>query len=117
MQVGKSTKRALRRFQAETHMKRRLSEDRNQHRDDIDHRSLRQETLELRDICPCYYDLKAMARFKEQPAWDCKCSSCRYMAYVKHHDPTIQEIKSDITFKEELDEYYDNNISGLPTSG
>lgn len=117
MQVGKSTKRALRRFQAETHMKRRLSEDRNQHRDDIDHRSLNQQTLELHNICPCYYDSKAMARFKEQPKFDCHCICCGYEAYEKANVPTIQEIKSDITFKEELDEYYNDNISRLCTTG
>ncbi|HWY36063.1 MAG TPA: hypothetical protein VNX68_15570 [Nitrosopumilaceae archaeon] len=114
--MGKSTKRALRRFQAETHMKRRLSEDRNQHRSDIDQRSINIVTGELMGICPCYYDPKAMARFKEQPKWDCKCSCCRYITYAKYHDPTIQEIKSDIDFEEELNEYRDN-ISRIPISG
>lgn len=45
--------RALRRHQAETHMKRRLTEDRNQHYDKL--------------TCACWTNPKAMARFKEQP--------------------------------------------------
>jgi len=45
--------RAFRRHQAERHMRRRLREDRNQHYSDLD--------------CPCWYDPRAMARFKEQP--------------------------------------------------
>lgn len=50
--------RAFRRHQAIRHMNRRLKEDRNQHYNDLS--------------CPCWYDGKAMARFKEQPA---TCSS------------------------------------------
>jgi hypothetical protein len=53
--------RAFRRHQAERHMRRRLKEDRNQHYDDLD--------------CPCWYDPKAMARFKEQPQI-CSCRDC-----------------------------------------
>lgn len=53
--------RALRRYQAYTHMARRLSEDRNQHYDRLD--------------CPCYTDLKTMARFKEQPK-SCSNPTC-----------------------------------------
>lgn len=49
--------RAFRRHQADRHMWRRLKEDRNQHYDDL--------------RCPCLFDPKAMARFKEQPQ---KCS-------------------------------------------
>lgn len=45
--------RALRRYQAQTHMMRRLKEDRNQHYSDLK--------------CACWTDPKAMARFKEQP--------------------------------------------------
>ena len=45
--------RALRRHQAQSHMMRRLKEDRNQHYDQL--------------TCPCWTDKKAMARFKEQP--------------------------------------------------
>lgn len=112
--VGKSTKRALRRFQAEIHMKRRLVEDRNQHRSDIDHRNINIFTGELNPICSCYNDPKVMARFKEQPQFDCHCVCCGYAAYEKRNIPTIQEIKSDIDFKEELDEYYRDNISGIP---
>lgn len=47
-------------------MQRRLTEDRNQHYDDLD--------------CACWSDKKVMARFKEQPKqWTCYCcSSQRY---------------------------------------
>lgn len=50
--------RARRRHEAETHMWRRLKEDRNQHYRDLS--------------CACYRPGKAMARFKEQPQ---KCSN------------------------------------------
>jgi hypothetical protein len=46
-------RRAWRRHQADRHMRRRLHEDRNQHYADL--------------RCPCWTDLRAMARFKEQP--------------------------------------------------
>lgn len=52
--------RATRRHQAISHMRRRLSEDRNQHYDNL--------------TCPCRTDPRAMARFKEQPqrcSWQC----------------------------------------------
>jgi hypothetical protein len=42
-------------------MRRRLSEDRNQHYTDL--------------TCPCWTDPKAMARFREQPQL-CSCSGC-----------------------------------------
>lgn len=45
--------RAFRRHQTQSHMQRRLSEDRNQHYDDL--------------TCACWTDPRAMARFKEQP--------------------------------------------------
>lgn len=45
--------RALRRHQAQSHMRRRLKEDRNQHYDDLK--------------CACWTDPRVMARFKEQP--------------------------------------------------
>lgn len=45
--------RALRRHQAESHMWRRLKEDRNQHYNNL--------------TCACWTDAKAMARFREQP--------------------------------------------------
>lgn len=54
--------RALRRHHADRHMRRRLSEDRNQHYRDLD--------------CPCWTDPKHMARFKEQPKLDCHCRCC-----------------------------------------
>jgi hypothetical protein len=53
--------RALRRHQAQSHMMRRLKEDRNQHYDD--------------KRCPCWTDPRAMARFKEQPQV-CSCRGC-----------------------------------------
>jgi hypothetical protein len=45
--------RAIRRHQAASHMRRRLSEDRNQHYRDLS--------------CPCWTSLKHIARFREQP--------------------------------------------------
>lgn len=45
--------RANRRHQADTHMRRRLKEDRNQHYRDL--------------TCACWTDPRAMSRFKEQP--------------------------------------------------
>jgi len=54
--------RGLRRFQAVTHMWRRLNEDRNQHYNDL--------------TCPCWTDKKRMARFKEQPKPDLHCYCC-----------------------------------------
>lgn len=54
--------RAYRRHKARSKMMRRLKEDRNQHYRQLD--------------CPCWYDPKAMARFKEQPK-TCSCWMCR----------------------------------------
>lgn len=54
-------KRGLRRWQARTHMMRRLKEDRNQHFTDLS--------------CPCWLDPKFMARFREQPKL-CSCALC-----------------------------------------
>lgn len=45
--------RAFRRHQTESHLQRRLSEDKNQHYNWLD--------------CPCYFDPRTQARFKEQP--------------------------------------------------
>lgn len=53
--------RGVRRHQAESHMWRRLKEDRNQHYNDL--------------TCPCWTDRKAMSRFKEQPKL-CSCYMC-----------------------------------------
>lgn len=69
--------RAFRRQQALTHMRRRLSEDRNQH-----YRNL---------TCLCYTDAKAMARFKEQPqrcSREC-CGNQRWQ--FGQYVPTMQE--------------------------
>lgn len=52
--------RGIRRHQAQSHMMRRLKEDRNQHYNDL--------------TCACWTSKKHMARFKEQPK---VCSSCR----------------------------------------
>ena len=81
-------KRALRRFQAETHMKRRLSEDRNQHYTELN--------------CPCWTDPKTMARFKEQPKFDCHCPTCGCERYYRKHGPTIQERRA---AQEVIDDY------------
>ena len=56
-----ATQRGSRRWQARTHMMRRLKEDRNQHGSD---RS-----------CPCWWDPKFMAHFREQPKL-CSCALC-----------------------------------------
>jgi hypothetical protein len=55
-------------------MWRRLKEDRNEHYNDLD--------------CPCWTDLRAMARFKEQPQ---TCSGMCCGNQRKHEGPTMQE--------------------------
>lgn len=70
--------RAFRRHQAESHMWRRLKEDRNQHYDDLS--------------CPCHSDRKAMARFKEQPQW-CSRECCGNQR--KWYGRSIQERRHD----------------------
>lgn len=58
-------------------MNRRLKEDRNQHYNDL--------------TCACWTDLKAMARFKEQPK-HCSRSCCGNPRRVGWDSPlTIQE--------------------------
>src|ERR1700693_6025914 len=69
--------RALRRHQAETHMRRRLKEDRAQHYNDLN--------------CACYTDPKAMARFKEQPQV-CSCWGCGNQR--RYEGPTLQELRA-----------------------
>lgn len=71
--------RAARRHQAESHMNRRLSEDRNQHYDDLK--------------CVCWTDPKAMARFKEQPRPEMRCRCCANPRRVEKGDEryTMQE--------------------------
>lgn len=69
--------RAFRRHQMASHMQRRLSEDRNEHYNNL--------------TCACWFDPKAMARFKEQPQ-RCSRECCgnqrwQYGRYV----PTMQE--------------------------
>jgi hypothetical protein len=73
------SKRALRRHQAQAHMWRRLKEDRNQHYDRLN--------------CPCWYDKKVMARFKEQPKLQ-QCYCCcnrRRNDWAKKEKLTMQE--------------------------
>lgn len=53
--------RAFRRHQTECHLRRRLKEDRNEHYNNL--------------TCACWTDLRAMARFKEQPQL-CSRSCC-----------------------------------------
>jgi hypothetical protein len=66
--------RAFRRHQTIRHMRRRLKQDRNQHYGDLK--------------CPCWYDPRAMARFKEQPQI-CSCRGCGNQR--KYEGPTLQE--------------------------
>lgn len=82
----KNMKRSIRRHQAQTHMWRRLKEDRNQHYDDLD--------------CSCYLPGKAMARFKEQPRL-CSCWVCTYRGEIN-----IQEEKALLTYIEGINEHY-----------
>ncbi len=77
--------RALRRHQAISHMWRRLKEDRNQHYED--------------KSCPCWTDIKAMARMKEQPK---KCSNpwcCgnprRFKSDRRKTRLTVQELRAE----------------------
>ena len=65
--------RAFRRHQIYRHMWRRLKEDRNQHYDDL--------------TCPCWSDLRAMAKFKEQPKLYSPMSAILRAA----EGPTMQE--------------------------
>jgi hypothetical protein len=53
--------RDFRRHQVQRNMRRRLKEDRKQHYRQLD--------------CPCWYDPREMARFKEQPQV-CSCWGC-----------------------------------------
>jgi hypothetical protein len=53
--------RAFRRSQIASHLARRLSDDRNQHYDNL--------------LCPCWHNQRAIARFKEQPKF-CSCAGC-----------------------------------------
>lgn len=66
--------RAFRRHQTQRHMWRRLKEDRNEH-----YRNLE---------CPCWYDPRAMARFKEQPQ-TCSRHCCGNQR--KYYGDSIQE--------------------------
>lgn len=71
--------RAFRRHQTESHMWRRLKEDRNQHYRDLS--------------CPCYTNQKAMAFFKEQPK-RCAHLGCGNQRHAwGKTEPTIQELR------------------------
>lgn len=79
--------RAFRRHHTARQMKRRLSEDRNQHYNDLS--------------CPCWYDKKSMARFKEQPKF-CSCYMCcnpRRVGWNVKDRLTIQELRELSKFK------------------
>lgn len=73
--------RAFRRHQANSHMWRRLKDDRNQHYNDL--------------TCPCWDDPKSMARFREQPKLQqCYCcSSPRYGWGSIKERLTMQELR------------------------
>ena len=68
--------RAFRRHQSSRHMWRRLKEDWNQHYND--------------ETCPCRYDPRAMARFKEQPAY-CSRECCGNQR--RYYGPPIRELR------------------------
>ena len=74
--------RALNRHYAHTHMMRRLKEDRAQHS------SHKTRPWNQPNICPCEFDPKAMARFKEQPQI-CSCYMCGNRRHID--GPTMQE--------------------------
>jgi len=82
--------KSYRRHQEISHMWRRLKEDRNQHYEDLS--------------CPCWTDVKAMARFKEQPK-NCSCHLCcnvrRRHGTVKQK-LTISEMKNLDRFREQM---------------
>lgn len=84
--------RAFRRHQAHTHMWRRLKEDRNQHYENLD--------------CACWTDLKAMARFKEQPKiMQCQCCCNVRRSLIQYASAyerlTLQERRNLESFKYE----------------
>jgi hypothetical protein len=73
---------AFRRHQIETHLNRRLKEDRNQHYDDLK--------------CKCWFDPKAIARFKEQPK-TCSARCCgNPRRFEKKEKFTIQERRASL---------------------
>ena len=71
--------RAFRRHKANAKMWRRLKEDRNEHYNDL--------------TCPCWTDPRAMARFKEQPKFDCHHWYCKNLRAVE--GPRIQELRQE----------------------
>lgn len=85
-------RRAWRRQQAITHRDRRLKEDRNQHYRDL--------------TCACWFDPKAMARFREQPQHT-SCTCCinqrRVLGPIKNQF-TIAELRGMLSVKDEWPE-------------
>ncbi len=78
------SKRALRRYQAQTHMMRRLKE--HQAQESITKRVLNR-------VCECDFDGKRRARFKEQPQV-CSCIGCGNKR--QHEGPTMQERRAEL---------------------
>jgi len=71
-------------------MWRRLKEDRNQHYEDLS--------------CPCWTDVKAMARFKEQPQV-CSCAACcnkRNRRSYERIKLTMPELKHLDSFRDQM---------------
>jgi hypothetical protein len=79
--------RAFRRHQAHRHMWRRLKEDRNEHYRQLD--------------CLCWYDPRAMARFKEQPQV-CSCLGCGNQR--RYEGKTLQERRAELSVLEDCHE-------------
>lgn len=79
--------KAYRRHKAYANMWRRLKADRNQHYENLE--------------CPCWYDKKTMARFKEQPKL-CSCFMCRNprrVSWNKKEQLTLAERRQDLADK------------------
>lgn len=82
--------RTFRRHHADRQMRRRLSEDRNQHYLDL--------------TCACWTDRKAMAMFREQPKrQQCYCcSSQRYNEWATRRERlTMQERRSEDAYRDD----------------
>lgn len=82
--------RAFRRHQTDSHMWRRLKEDRNQHYNDLE--------------CLCWYDGRAMSRMKEQPKLCGKyCCANPRRSKTAGHRLTMQERRHDVSEPVEID--------------
>jgi hypothetical protein len=82
-----------RRHKENSHLWRRLKEDRNQHYDDLS--------------CTCWTNKKAIARFKEQPQ-TCSCPSCGNQRHVM--GMTVAEHKNLDDFRQQIAEWRDDRI-------